>query len=191
MGKPLHHQQQRKSHLMDHQLQGMKDSGPSAPPAEDPPLDSPVDELPTDAALEEAGAAVAGQDAVVLAGTRVPTHDAHETHVLHLGPVATCSPTGTGGAVGGAAWGSTGSVSVAGRQGSRDSCVCPTVASQFQGPRATRVVVRVVLGVQVQRVVVGVPRGHQVAGGKSRRVGGAGRGREARGGGAALVWKDV
>lgn len=42
--------------------------------------------------------------------------------------------------------------------------------------------------VQVQGMVVGVPRGHQVAGRSTAR---RGWGREARGGGTALIWKDV
>lgn len=72
---------------------------------------------------------------------------------------------------------------------------CPVAAvSATVGPRhvhgraSSRVVVRVVLLVHVQRVVVGVPGRHQVAGGwHCRRIGDYGWGREARGGGTALI----
>lgn len=122
----------------------------------------------------------------MLPGTRVPAHDAHEADVLHLGPVA--APVAR--PVAGAARGPRARPiqSVAAAQGPH-SCPGATrssaTASHVQCC-ARVAVVRVVL-VQVQGVVVRVPRRHQVTGGK----GGGGGGREAGGGGAALIWKDV
>lgn len=43
---------------------------------------SPIDQLPTDASLEEPRTAVAGQYAVVLAGTGVSANDADQPKVL-------------------------------------------------------------------------------------------------------------
>lgn len=149
---------------------------------------SPVNQFSADTSLEEPRATVAGEDPVVLPRTRVPTDHADEADVLHLRSVAAPirSPviTRPSGAVAAAV------ESVVGRA-VRCDC-CPAVANRstrgqgLQRGAAVCLVLLMVL-VQVQRVVVGVPGGHQVM------MVVVGRGcccrvrREAGGRGAALI----
>lgn len=125
----------------------------------------------------------------MFARTGVPAHHAHEADVLYLGPLAASVVAGP---VAGTTLDNraTAVESVIGCQGRTVAPWAP-VSPVVQGA-STRVVVVGRVLVQVQRVVVRVPGRHQVTGWDSGRgVGYRGWGREAGGGGTALIWKDV
>lgn len=127
----------------------------------------------------------------MFAGTSVSTDHAHEADVLYFGsgpPITTVTvPVCASRSVADSCL-STAAVSVAGAIRRDRSTRGTSSARNVHGTRCIRMEVRVVLLlVQVQGVVVGVPRRHQVA--AAGRHGD--RRRETGGGGAALIWKDV
>lgn len=118
----------------------------------------------------------------MLARTRVPADDADQADVLHLRPVPATATTATAAPRPVAARGGTGPVAAAVSVGGAGS------ARRHRSPTAGHLEGQGRL-VQVQGVVAGVPRGHQVVAAGERCCAHRGR-REAGGGGAALVWKE-